>query len=176
MIFAKRLTLATAAVIFGAFSATTLTSCSDDDDDNNTNATVPEAFVNSLKAKYPDAVNVKWETKANYRVAEFKRVSTEEYDVWFNADDAKWAMTEIDYGKDLFLLPTLINKAFEQSEYSTWAIDDISLYQRVNDEFYVFEVEKTGQPDKCVLFNTDGTLIKAVNEAQFGTILPGTVI
>ena len=98
-------------------------SCSDDDDDDR--GQVPEEFVTALKNKFPEATGVKWEHKSDYRVAEFKKDLTE-IDVWFNPK-AEWAMTDTDYGKNLFLLPAEIGKAFAESQFADWTVDDIEI-------------------------------------------------
>ncbi len=137
-------------------------SCSDDDDDDR--GQVPEEFVTALKNKFPEATGVKWEHKSDYRVAEFKKDLTE-IDVWFNPK-AEWAMTDTDYGKNLFLLPAEIGKAFAESQFADWTVDDIDLYERPDKNFYVFEVEKKGMRDMELYFNTDGTMIKAIEDAN----------
>ena len=41
--------------------------------------------------------------------------------MWFNPK-AEWAMTDTDYGKNLFLLPAEIGKAFAESQFADWEI------------------------------------------------------
>lgn len=146
-------------------------SCSDDDD--NDLGQVSEEFVNALKNKFPDATGVKWEQKSTYRVAEFKKNMTD-IDVWFNPK-AEWVMTNTDYGKDLFMIPSEIGKAFADSQFADWTIDDIDLYERPDKSFYVFEVEKKGMRDMELYFNTDGSMIKAIEDADMD-ILPTTPV
>ena len=138
-------------------------SCSDDDDDDR--GQVPEEFLTAMKNKFPEATGVKWEHKSDYRVAEFKKDLTE-IDVWFNPK-AEWAMTDTDYGKNLFLLPAEIGKDL--------VLDDFDLYERPDKNFYVFEVEKKGMRDMELYFNTDGTMIKAIEDANMD-ILPSTPV
>lgn len=160
---------------------TTFSACSDDDDDNVTPpvANVPEAVTNAFKTKYPDVniSQVKWEYKGNYIVAEYKTTANmKDVDAWFSKS-GEWKMTETDFGKDLFLIPTELNVAFNKSDYALWTIDDISLYEYPDQtkDFYMFEVEKAGQQDMAVYFKTDGTLIKAAVDTDT-EITPDTSI
>lgn len=41
-----------------------------DDDDKNDNITVPDAVSKALKDKYPAAMDIEWERKGNYFVAD----------------------------------------------------------------------------------------------------------
>ena len=144
-----------------------------DDDDNHAN--VPSEFEAALKQQYPDAKNVEWERKGKYRVAEFV-INAVEYDIWYD-QSAKCVMTELDYGKNVFLVPDYaVSAAFAQSEYGTWRIDDIKHYKQLNNEFYVFEVEKQGEPDMDVFYNTSGQQLKAIPSDSAPDIRPETVI
>ncbi|MCM1449762.1 MAG: PepSY-like domain-containing protein [Clostridiales bacterium] len=139
------------------------TSCSDDDD-HKTGTTVPDTYTEALKAKYPEAKNVKWERKPSYYVAEFYETQ-KEYDVWFG-NNAQWAMTEIDYGKNLFFIPAVVSEAFAKSAYGTgYNIDDVSEYQRTDMTFYLIEVDPIGGgTDEYLYYTPDGTLLKAITQ------------
>ncbi len=168
-IFAFALTIAAMAVV--------MPSCSNDDDDDDHYVTnkVDAAFNSALKDMFPDAQNVKWERKNEYRVAEFDKNGVG-YDVWFDKTTA-WAMTESDYGKDFFLVPdNAVTGAFSRGEYGTWTVDDITAYKQKASEFYVFEVEKAGQADMDVFYTADGTFIKAVPSDTAPDILPTTAV
>ena len=65
-----------------------LQSC-DNDDDNS--IAVPTELQNAFASKYPNAANVKWETKCGYYVADF--YDGYEASAWFT-QDGKWQMTE----------------------------------------------------------------------------------
>lgn len=145
--------------------------CNDDDD----HVAVPDEFKSALLQKYPDVKHVDWERKGEYRVAEFTKAAVE-HDIWFDSN-AKLVMTELDYGKDLFLVPdNAVSAAFPKSEYGTWQIDDIKHYIQLDNEFYVFEVEKAGQPDMDVYFSVSGEMLKAVKSDGNPDIRPDTVI
>lgn len=146
------------------------TACDDDD-----NVNVSSEFETALKQQYPDAQNVKWEKKGKYRVAEFDKNNIE-YDIWYD-QTAKCVMTELDYGKNVFLIPdNAVSAAFAQGEYGTWQIDDIKHYKQLSNEFYVFEVEKQGAPDMDVYYNTAGSQLKAILSDAAPDIRPDTTI
>ena len=84
-------------------------------------------------------------------------------------------MTETDYGKDLFYLPSVVEKSFSEGEYGTWIVDDIDFYERTDKDFYLIEVEKAGQRDMDLYYSPDGVLIKAVPDSDV-EITPDTVI
>ncbi len=150
--------------------AFTLSSCHDDDDNIN----VPESVQAALTAKYPDATRVSWENKAGYYVAEFYANSTE-IEVWFNKD-SQWCMTETDYGRNMSSVPVAVKSAFENSEYSTWNIDDINKYERNDITFYVIEVESRGQRDHYLFYGENGNLIKDTTENGNDNIFPLTPV
>lgn len=163
-----------------AFAALSFTACGDDDDDDKIPApNIPTAVVDAFKAKYPD-VNlntVRWETEGQYIKAEYKTTANmKDIEAWFTTS-GEWKMTETDFGKDLFLIPTAINLAFNKTEYATWTIDDINLYEYpdATKDFYLIEVEKTGQSDTGLYFKPDGTLIKTAPGTE-AEITPDTVI
>lgn len=144
--------------------------CNDDD-----HVAVPDEFKAALQQKYPDVNHVDWQKKGAYRVAEFTQTNVE-HDIWFDSS-AKLVMTELDYGKDMFLVPdNAVTEAFPNSEYGTWQIDEIKHYIQLTNEFYVFEVEKAGQPDMDVYFSVNGEMIKAVKSDGAPDIHPDTVI
>lgn len=177
MTFTKKLGFAAIAALFGIFSVTSLSSCSKDDENSEpSDGQVPTAVAQSFKSMFPNAQNVEWEKNGSYYIAEFNKIVSEDYDVWFKASDASWAMTQIDYGKNLFMIPASLNASFEQTEYATWTIDNISLYERPDASFYIFEVEKTGNPDMAVIYTKAGQYVNAVAESVLGDITPTTVI
>lgn len=152
-----------------------LPSCDDNDNDDVNYNDVPSQILNNFKAKYPNVNNVEWERKGNYYVADFT-YNMDDMDVWFSASDSSIAMIENDYGKNMFRIPGEVSKAFAESEYGYWTVDDIKYYERTkSNSFYLIEVEKTGQKDMDLYYNPDGTLIKAVVES-YVDITPDTTI
>lgn len=160
-------------------AAFTFSACGNDDDDKATITNVPSTIVDAFKTQFPDVnINtVKFEKSGQYYTAEYHANNNMiEIESWFSTD-GQWKMTETDYGKDLFLIPTDINIAFNKTEYRDWTIDDISLYEYpdATKNFYMIQVEKAGQPDTALYFKTDGTLIKTAADTG-ADITPDTVI
>lgn len=163
------------SIVFSIVALTGFSSCGDDSDDRDVNhSDVPAAYTEALKAKYPEAVNVRWEKTTEYYIAEFSKPQ-QEYDVWFGPG-AKWAMTEVDYGHNLFFIPAVVNSAFANSEYGKdHTIEDVAMYERTDRTFYLIEVEPmSGGSDTYLYYAPDGTLIKTTSQDM--DITPDTVL
>lgn len=146
-----------------------LGSCNDNDDDS---LIVDTKFDNALKARYPDAVNVKWEREGAYTVADFYSQSFD-MEAWFDSK-AEWMQSETEYGPNLQLLPDEVRAAFAGSEYADWDIEDVSKYERPDITFYVIDIEKVNSRDLEVYYHPDGTLIQAIPD--IADITPDTPI
>lgn len=115
-----------------------------------------------------------WEYDKGYYKAEWKEADGgRELEAWFRPNGPvtqSWAMTNTDFGSDLFMLPTELNVAFEKTEYSKARIDDIDLYEYPDESrnIYVIEVEGPQYPvDQQVLFSASTyEFIKAVPESD----------
>ena len=113
---------------------------------------VPQAVLNTFKAKYPNILP-EWESKQGYYVAEFFQEGIET-EMWITAQ-GEWAMTEMDMGMNLNLLPQPVLDAFKASTYATWQVDDMDKYERTDRTFYLIEVETAGQADRDLFYNQD---------------------
>ena len=136
-----------------ALSAWSLQSCDSDDE----SISVPIELQNAFSSKYPNAGNVKLETKSGYYVADFR--DGYETSAWF-LPDGNWCMTETDipYTK----LPEAIKNSFEKSEYKDWKKDDVDMLERQGmGTMYVIEVERQDQEVE-LYYSEDGVLIKSV--------------
>ena len=111
-----------------------LQSCDNDDDGS---IAVPAELQSAFSSKFPNAANVKWETKSGYYVADF--YDGYEASAWFT-QDGKWQMTETDIPYNA--LPQAVKTSFESSEYASWKRDDIDKLERY--------------------YSADGTLIKSI--------------
>lgn len=171
------------AILFAAVGLTAFTSCSDDDDND---VKVPSSGVSTqitdaFKAKYADVdlKTVKWEVKGQYTVAEFTQAAGQiELEAWFNTTTGEWAMTEQDFGEDLFLVPAELNAQYYKTKYSSWNIDDMKLYNYPDSskDRYVFEVNKTGQQDMLLYFTADTyDLVEAVVDTD-PVVTPDTAL
>ncbi len=146
-----------------------LQACGDDNDDEDypiKPAQVEQKFIDAFRQKYPNAdmSKVKWEQKQNYTVAEFDRIANVETEVWFNSS-AVWMMTEEDLGKDLFLISTAVNAAFNNTAYATAKIDDIKHYTTNTLDYYIIEVDQSPSADMQLYFLPDGTLKKTAPDS-----------
>lgn len=131
-----------------------LQSC-DNDDDNS--IAVPTELQNAFSSKYPNAANVKWETKSGYYVADF--YDGYEASAWFT-QDGKWQMTETDIPYSA--LPQAVKTSFEKSEYASWKQDDVDKLERTGVEtIFVIEIENQNQ-EIDLYYSADGTLIKSI--------------
>lgn len=151
---------------------TLFSSCSDDQHSGS----IPDASIlNAFNSKYPDAKKVEWETKANYKVAEFNYGSFET-EAWFD-QNGQWIMTETDI--PYTQLPQPVRTHFESSEYSKWRLEDVDKLERVNTAtLYIIEVEK-GEVENDLYYAEDGTLIKTVadgeNTGYEPTVIPDAI-
>lgn len=153
--------------------------CSDDDDDDVTLNNVPDRVESAFEAQFPNVnINsVQWEQKGTYYVADWKEINgMRDVESWFSASPQAtqiWAMTNTDYGKNIFLVPAEINSELEKTEYNTATIDDIDLYEYpdATRNAYVIEVEPVGQRTDMLLIFDASTYkyIKAIPD-------PGTDI
>ena len=82
-----------------------------------------------------------------------------EVQAWSDSD-GKWLMTEYDWGIDLSALPQAVQDALQNGQYGTWFVDDIDLFERPDDVFYVIDVETKGQPERNLYFSPEGQLLK----------------
>ena len=96
-----------------------------DDDDKNDNITVPDAVSKALKDKYPAAMDIEWERKGNYFVADCW-MDGREMDVWYDVQ-ATWKLTETDILWEG--LPPTVQTAFEGGEYAQWKREDIDMLE-----------------------------------------------
>lgn len=133
-----------------------MSSCEKEDDIRWSD--VPQAVVNSFEAKFPNAGRTEWEKKRGYYVVElwYQQVETQ---AWFEKNGT-WRMTETDLGHAVANLPEAVQKAFANSQYATWRVEDLDKYERPADTFYLIEVETNGQRDRDLYFAPDGTLLK----------------
>lgn len=149
-------------------SVVMLSAC--DHDDDLPSSKVPETVKSAFEAKFPAVVKAEWEKKSGYYVAEF-RDNGLDMEAWYDSD-AIWCMTETDLRTDLNELPGLVKNAFETSEYMDWRVDDIDKYERPSGVFYLIEVEKSGQQDRDLFYDEDGTLLKDVVDKENNNVLP----
>jgi hypothetical protein len=98
---------------------------------------VPEKVLNSFSAKFPDAKVRNWKIEDNDYVAGFI-FDHNKSSAFYSADDS-WLKTEtkVRWMKNL---PDAVKKSFYQSEYATWAIDEIGHIQTPDQHVYTILV------------------------------------
>ena len=155
-----------------------ITGCDDDDAPDvfpsDTPSWLPTQIAGDFQSRCPHATaqNTRWtnDSIGGWYRAEYEWNRTET-DVWYKASDNTWAMTEEDYGKNLFMISAPVNTAFNQSVYATWEIDDITYltYPDSSRDVYCIEVEKAGEQPMDVYFKESGhtaSLYKAVAHSE----------
>jgi len=164
------------AKFYGLFlallGAVSLTSC--DEDDDLRLSEVPEVVLESFEVKFPNASRAEWEKKGSYIVADFWQDGMETH-VWYNPN-GDWLMTEYDQGVNLSALPLVVQDAFQGSQYASWHVEDINKYERVNDVFFLIEVETKGQQDRNLYYNEEGGLLKDEVDRENDDITPDTTL
>lgn len=157
----------TLAIIMGG--ATLFSSCSD----QHTGTIPDEAILNAFDSKYPGINKVEWETKYEYKVAEFKNGSYET-EAWFDAG-GNWVMTETDIPYNQ--LPQTVQTSFKSSEYRDWKVEDVDKLERANIEtLYIIEVEK-GEAEADLHYTQEGVLVKTISDKDDDNngYLPGSL-
>lgn len=139
-------------------AAIAFTACSDDDD-RDQGIKVPESVVKALQQRYPEALQVEWERKAEYYVADC-RLNGRDANVWFDAY-AIWCMTEVDMTWDG--LPSAVQTTFMASEYAEWEKDDCyMLIYSLAPLQYAIEVEQ-GKTSIQLFYSEDGEPINELD-------------
>lgn len=147
-----------------------MASCSDDDDDVS-QKDVPTAVKQTFAQMFPNAKSVDWELTQGYYVADFN-VNTFDTEAWYQSNGT-WAMTETDYDSLVTMLPIAVQTAFNQSQYSSWIVDDAYVYERPGDSFVLIEVETSGMPEIGLFYDMSGDLLNKVQGFDFN-ITPTT--
>lgn len=149
-------------------SALAFASC---DDDHNYKPV--SEVTQALKAKYPNARRVEWESKAGYEKAEFRNGSYET-EAWFDRQ-GNWMMSETDI--PYRALPQAVKTAVESGPYAGWRVDDVDKIERPDAAtIYIVEVER-GDTDVDLYYTEDGILVKESvdsdgNDLHFPTVIP----
>lgn len=142
--------------------------------------------INSLTALYPSATDVTWRVKGQYDIASFKlpasaprQAGTSQGDneidmeAWFVSQDGSWRMSK-ESEMDFDQLPEAVQKAFKQSIYAEWKVDDVVRLEREGAEtLYVIEVEQ-GNQEMHLFYSVDGILVRA--EADLDDDYEGQIV
>lgn len=156
-----------------ALSALAFTACGDDEYYDINPSAVPAEVKDSFKEMYPTAQWVEWDSYNSYYIADFTLAGFDT-EAWYSPD-GQWAMTETDYDSNIYYLPMAMQDAFTDSQYATWQVDDVSLYQRVADTFCTIDVEAPGQGDMTIYIDNTGAIVNVTPDVD-AAILPTTII
>ena len=152
--FAKKMKTKIQVLAMMFIAAMAFSAC--DDDDKNDNIKVPDAVSKALKDKYPAAMDIEWERKGDYFVADCW-MDGREMDVWYDVQ-ATWKLTETDILWEG--LPPTVQTAFEGGEYAQWKREDIDMLEYpVQPVQYVIEVER-GNEEYQLFYAGDGNLLQ----------------
>lgn len=129
----------------------------------------------ALSEKYPGAVDVSWEMKGMYAVADFL-LNAVPNTAWFD-NGGTWYMTETDL--PFTALPQAVRDAFLGGEYGTWEVDDVDRIERGGAEtVYVIEAE-SGEREVDLYYSPEGVLVKTVADGDpdydYGDFIPDAV-
>lgn len=161
----KKLLLLTAVLAAGAL-------CGCEKEEAESTAQVSDLTRAALAMRYPDAVNVVWEFRRGYAVAEFdlpaaRAAAAVRNAAWFDQAGV-WYMTETEMSFDA--LPEAVRTAFLAGRYAAWRIEEIDRIERAGAKtLYVIEAE--GYPDGIeteadLYYLPDGILVKEVLDAD----------
>ena len=152
----KRLTYLFAVLI----AATTLIAC---DDDYN----APQTTRAEFQTQYPNAVDVEWEKKRGYVVAEFHIPGQGECEAWYTKG-GEWVMTKYDI--KFSDLPAAVQTAFITEYGAQTPVDDVErLERRGNDTLYFIEAEIVINgylTDIDLDYAEDGTLLRTTVDVE----------
>ena len=127
----------------------------------------PTSTRNAFQEQYPSAVDVEWEKKRGYAVAEFHIPGQGECEAWYTKD-GKWVMTRFDikYSE----LPAAVRTAFETEYGTTTPVDDVERLERNgNDTIYFIEAEIVINgylTDIDLDYAEDGTLLRTTVDIE----------
>lgn len=127
----------------------------------------PESLRNAFNEKYPNAVDVEWEKKRGYAVADFHIPGQGDCEAWYTKS-GEWVMTQYDitYGE----LPIAVRTAFEAEYGAETPVDDVEYLERNTGETIYF-IEATivvnGYLTELYLdYTPDGKLLRSAADIE----------
>lgn len=130
-------------------------------------ANPPAKTVLAFKQMYPDVVNMEWDKKSSYYIADFVK-NGYETDVWFNRK-SQWVMTETDV-ESLEAIPAAVSEAFMKSTFSAMRLEDVRVITFPKQPtVIVIEVEGYNSNEEYQLFYApDGRVLQTLNVSNTG--------
>ena len=145
---------------FAVVAALGLFACDDYD--------APTSLRHAFYDKYPNAVDVEWEKKRGYAVAEFTLPGQGECEAWYTKG-GEWVMTKYDikYSE----LPQAVRTAFESAYGAQTPVDDVErLERKTGDTIYFIEatiVVNGYLTDVYLDYAEDGTLLSTAVDVEY---------
>ena len=131
------------------------------------NYDAPTSLRNAFSDKYPTAVDVEWEKKRGYAVADFTLPGQGECEAWYTKG-GEWVMTKYDikYSE----LPQAVRQAFELEYGAQTPVDDVERVERnTGDVIYFIEatiVVNGYLTDIYLDYAPDGTLLRTAVDVE----------
>ena len=131
------------------------------------NYDAPTSLRNAFYDKYPTAVDVEWEKKRGYAVADFTLPGQGECEAWYKKG-GEWVMTKYDikYSE----LPQAVRQAFESEYGAQTPVDDVERVERnTGDVIYFIEatiVVNGYLTDIYLDYAPDGTLLRTAVDVE----------
>ena len=131
------------------------------------NYDAPTSLRNAFYDKYPTAVDVEWEKKRGYAVADFTFPGQGECEAWYTKG-GEWVMTKYDikYSE----LPQAVRQAFESEYGAQTPVDDVERVERnTGDVIYFIEatiVVNGYLTDIYLDYAPDGTLLRTAVDVE----------
>ena len=131
------------------------------------NYDAPTSLRNAFYEKYPTAVDVEWEKKRGYAVADFTIPGQGECEAWYTKG-GEWVMTKYDikYSE----LPQAVRQAFESEYGAQTPVDDVERVERnTGDVIYFIEatiVVNGYLTDIYLDYAPDGTLLRTAVDVE----------
>ncbi len=113
----------------------------------------------SFEQTYPNAEDVEWEMEGESYKVEFE-IDREDHEIWYASDGNTAKMEKEISDSDL---PQAIHSAISYT-YEGYTIDGIDMIEENGVATYEVELEKSGDDDKKVLFDTDGKVLNEMND------------
>ena len=131
------------------------------------NYDAPTSLRNAFYDKYPTAVDVEWEKKRGYAVANFTLPGQGECEAWYTKG-GEWVMTKYDikYSE----LPQAVRQAFESEYGAQTPVDDVERVEcNTGDVIYFIEatiVVNGYLTDIYLDYAPDGTLLRTAVDVE----------
>ena len=127
----------------------------------------PTSLRSAFAERYPNAVDVEWERKRGYAVAEFHLPGSGDCEAWYTKG-GEWVMTKYDIKYSD--LPQAVRTAFETSYGAQTPVDDVERLERNTGETIYF-IEATVVvngflTDVYLDYSPDGTLLRTAVDVE----------